>query len=371
MKKIFDSKEFIRKIQSSGAFERHVEFNKTPVIIFEPMMEACVNNPYRNILDLGQSSETIVISHSFFEEWNHREISKSISDLEDIKMIEREFFKLMEKYAKEFGDVSIELETNRSLARLINRTKNMTRETYYLFDLFIDELFSTENQEKVKDLQKLRLDADVFVTRYVWGTYEKILDRIKENFGVEEDLLVHATTDEILNFVSDPLKNPLKSEGRDVIGVVSIEDRLVFLEGEAAKEVKNFLEKQNPIRDKLERARDLGYFSGMIGNTGYFKGKVVKLDAKDYDSEKEWKKLEKKRDYVLVTPMTRPELVLYMEKAGAFVTDEGGATCHAAIIAREMGKSCIVGTGIATRFLKDGDLVEVDANKGIVKILDE
>jgi len=53
----------------------------------------------------------------------------------------------------------------------------------------------------------------------------------------------------------------------------------------------------------------------------------------------------------------------------AIVTNEGGILCHAAIIAREFKKPCIVGTKIATQVLHDGDLVEVDANKGIVKII--
>lgn len=72
---------------------------------------------------------------------------------------------------------------------------------------------------------------------------------------------------------------------------------------------------------------------------------------------------------VLVAPMTTPEMIMAMKKAVAFVTDEGGITCHAAIVARELGKPCIIGTKIATQFLKDGDMVEVDAEKGIVKIL--
>lgn len=67
--------------------------------------------------------------------------------------------------------------------------------------------------------------------------------------------------------------------------------------------------------------------------------------------------------------MTLPDLLPAMKKASAFVTDEGGVMCHAAIIARELKKPCIIGTRIATQFLKDGDLVEVDAEKGIVKIL--
>ena len=72
---------------------------------------------------------------------------------------------------------------------------------------------------------------------------------------------------------------------------------------------------------------------------------------------------------VLVAPMTTPDYLPAMKRATAFVTDEGGITCHAAIVARELKKPCIIGTKIATKVLKDGDLVEVDANTGTVKII--
>jgi phosphohistidine swiveling domain-containing protein len=72
---------------------------------------------------------------------------------------------------------------------------------------------------------------------------------------------------------------------------------------------------------------------------------------------------------ILVTTMTTPNLIGAMEKAAAFVTDEGGITCHAAIVARELKKPCIVGTKIATRVLHDGDLVEVDADSGVVRVI--
>ena len=67
--------------------------------------------------------------------------------------------------------------------------------------------------------------------------------------------------------------------------------------------------------------------------------------------------------------MTRPEFLPLMSKASAFITDEGGITCHAAIVAREMKKPCIIGTKIGTKALKDGDMIEVDADKGVVKII--
>ena len=58
-----------------------------------------------------------------------------------------------------------------------------------------------------------------------------------------------------------------------------------------------------------------------------------------------------------------------MRNAVAIVTDYGGITCHAAIIARELKKPCIIGTKIATQVLKDGDMVEVDAKNGVIKII--
>ena len=79
-------------------------------------------------------------------------------------------------------------------------------------------------------------------------------------------------------------------------------------------------------------------------------------------------KIKSKKD-ILICQMTLPDYVPAMKRAGAIVTDEGGITCHAAIIARELKIPCIVGTQIATSSLKDGDLVEVDADKGIIKKL--
>ncbi len=72
---------------------------------------------------------------------------------------------------------------------------------------------------------------------------------------------------------------------------------------------------------------------------------------------------------VMVSQMTFPSFISAMQKAVAFVTDEGSITCHAAIIAREMKKPCIIGTKIATKVLKDGDIVEVDADNGVVRII--
>jgi len=69
---------------------------------------------------------------------------------------------------------------------------------------------------------------------------------------------------------------------------------------------------------------------------------------------------------VLVTHMTAPDWVPLMRRAAAIVTDSGGMTCHAAIVSRELGIPCVVGTGKATEKLRDGETVTVDAGTGVV-----
>lgn len=72
---------------------------------------------------------------------------------------------------------------------------------------------------------------------------------------------------------------------------------------------------------------------------------------------------------ILVTSMTRPDFVPLMRKAAGIVTNEGGITSHAAIVARELGVPCIIGTKFATQHIPDGALVEVRANHGTVRVI--
>ncbi len=103
--------------------------------------------------------------------------------------------------------------------------------------------------------------------------------------------------------------------------------------------------------------------SEIKGQTAY-PGKVQGIVCK-VETHAELKKI--KQGVILVTPMTSVTYVPYLEKVAAIVTDEGGIICHAASIAREMKIPAVIGTKIATKILKDGDLVEVDAEKGTVR----
>ena len=103
-------------------------------------------------------------------------------------------------------------------------------------------------------------------------------------------------------------------------------------------------------------------FPGQVASRGKARG-IVKIIR----NLKEISKVEE--GDILVTQMTSPDMTIAMSKAAAIITDEGGILCHAAIVSREIGKPCIIGTNVATKVLRNGDLVDVDAEKGVVNIL--
>lgn len=87
--------------------------------------------------------------------------------------------------------------------------------------------------------------------------------------------------------------------------------------------------------------------------------------AKIVFSPDEATKMMQKGD-ILVTIMTNPDFVPYMKMASAIVTDKGGVTCHAAIVSRELGIPCVVGTETATKTMETGKEYTVDARSGVV-----
>lgn len=102
--------------------------------------------------------------------------------------------------------------------------------------------------------------------------------------------------------------------------------------------------------------------TGVSASKGKAKGRAkIIIKKEDYDKFKEGD--------IIVTSLVMPEHAIYVRQAGAIVLDGGGITCHYAKKARELKKPCLVNAGMATKILKDNDLVKVDADKGIIKVL--
>lgn len=129
------------------------------------------------------------------------------------------------------------------------------------------------------------------------------------------------------------------------------------------KKFTDTFRKFNTHSNKKERE-----LSGAVAMHGKVRGRVKLVLHNRRNISK--KVSEFKEGEILVTEMTRPETVVACNKAAAIITDEGGITSHAAIIARELKIPCIVGTKHATQILKDGDIVEVDAERGVIRVIE-
>lgn len=146
---------------------------------------------------------------------------------------------------------------------------------------------------------------------------------------------------------------------REIVGFYPKESGLEMLTGEQASALFEYV-KNKPKIKKIDSGEII---SGLAANPG----KIIGM-AKVVFGSHDFKKFNSGE--ILVAKMTSVDYVPLLSKAAAFVTDEGGITCHAAIVSREMDKPCIVGTKIATQIIRDGDRIEVDADRGIVSILE-
>lgn len=188
--------------------------------------------------------------------------------------------------------------------------------------------------------------------------FDKVLKEISKRLKINIKSLKYLTLEELKKHYQYPqklIKKAAKRKGGS----------LIFFAKQ--NKVKVFENKQanNLIKRLLPKIRKVKIITGIVGSRGdhpQMTGKVKILF-----SPQEINKI--KKGDILVTAMTSPEFMPAMRKASAIITDEGGVTCHAAIVSRELGIPCIIGTKIATKILKDGDKIEVNATKGIVKKL--
>lgn len=137
--------------------------------------------------------------------------------------------------------------------------------------------------------------------------------------------------------------------------VVFIDNKGFYFSGDDAIAYQDFLDA------KVDHGKEI---SGVIASSPVDEivgtARIVK-NHKDFSAVK--------NGDIIVATMTTPDFVPIMQKAVAFVTDEGGILCHAAILSREMKKPCIVGTKNATKMIKDGDRIRMNLKKGMVKIV--
>src|SRR3989344_878345 len=205
-----------------------------------------------------------------------------------------------------------------------------------LFDLYKDKL-----GEQFSSLMKLRKETE----RFVPGSEATIRKSLEKLYPALGDLVAVLQIKEIENN-TPPSLEILRQRAS---GYFFTNNELYV--GAS----RSFVEEKFNIQfEEINVKADLKEFKGQSA----FKG-IVRGVAKVLYGVREIDKI--KSGDIIVAPMTLPDFLPAMKRAAAFVTDEGGVVCHAAIMARELQKPCIVATKIATKALKDGDEIEVDA----------
>jgi phosphohistidine swiveling domain-containing protein len=253
---------------------------------------------------------------------------------------------------------------SREIKELINKPKNLKlqqnkiikkyklpKNTQVFFSLI--QLFAKMHDQRKECVQKLIFCID------------QVLRQISQRFNIDRETLDYYTVEEIIGLLKKGQKVSeaiVRKRTKSVVFFSYFKNKKINTEILYGKKALKIIEYFEQKKKEAKKTKVLFGLVGSIGKNPKFTGRVKIVfdpwEAKDFrDGE------------ILVTGMTRPEFIPLMRRAGAVITNEGGITCHAAIVSRELGIPCIVGTKIATEVLRNRDLVEVDANKGIVKIL--
>lgn len=245
--------------------------------------------------------------------------------------------------------------SNQELADLIKEYFRLYKEPYpyFMITVFAGALEREQSEHAkgaIETMMKLRyIGRDSFNKAHELS--HPLFVEIGKRFNLDIDEVKFLKPEEIFDTLS-------KNAAINFKEVIKKRQHCYFLHKDGKFELKEsdkYVIKNEMINKNTKELKGNGTFPAV------YKGIVRLINTKE-DLDK------LKRGEIIVTRMTTPNLVTdAIKKAGAIITDEGGITCHAAIVSREFKIPCIMGTKFATKILKDGDIVEIDTKKGVVR----
>lgn len=234
--------------------------------------------------------------------------------------------------------------TKRNIKNLtkVKRDLQANRELLTLIDVAQDYLFL--RTDRTDTLRKILYNMRSFL--------QEVAKRAKLSY----DQIIFLTPNEILSFLDMGNLLPIdeiESRQEEFLIITKREEEIKVVSGK--RNVAEIIQQElgERVMEKKLVVKGVGVYPGVVSGR-----------AKIIDSVEEGDRME--RGDILVTTMTTPEMVEIYHKATAIVTDEGGVTCHAAIISRELNIPAVIATGEATSIFRDGMMITVDSNKGLV-----
>lgn len=215
-------------------------------------------------------------------------------------------------------------------------------------------------KEATEDFGKLKFEGRDILNAYMHdnGVVANLLRGVAGTTGVDQSLGQF--------LFSDDIRALLKGEQVDM-SVIEARSEFYGCGYDGTFHVFSRVESERLWNDFHPAMAETKEIKGTIAYKGLVRGRVT-IAPMLTDPEAIAQVVAKMNDGdVLVAESTTPELLLLCKKASAIVTDQGGMLSHAAVVSREMKKPCVIGTLRATQVLKDGDMVEVDADNGVVR----
>jgi phosphohistidine swiveling domain-containing protein len=244
-----------------------------------------------------------------------------------------------------------------ALIKTLDRYSNLYTQTEAIY---MDRLDSKLISKKmIQRLGEIRLTLRAAGEQAFYILLGQLLRKISKSFNVRPNDLFFYTYDELLNLF-----------GKKRVRLTIIEKRcagfaLLTIDGQQELITGNRFKKFYVAVMQKEKAQHL---SGRVARPGRVVGRARLILHNQRRITRQVAAF--KSGEILITEMTRPDTIVACRKAAAIITDEGGITSHAAVISRELNIPCVIGVGNATQIIRTGDLLEVDASQGEIKIIE-
>lgn len=237
-------------------------------------------------------------------------------------------------------------------------------EFFYVDDAYRKSQQDKTTAENLKHLEKIKNSGREHLNKMIFGgtSYlSKALSILSKQFRISLDDLFWYSKDEVMDLYEEKKLDKIKIQDRKFAYVFLIKNgTLITFQGKQAKDfISSFV--VGVSKDEIR---------GIVANPGKVKAKakVMKYGADTFEKVSQVVK-EMENGDVLVAETTSPEIIVACKKASAILTNQGGLLSHAAIVSRELNIPCIVGLENITHLVSDGDILDIDATNGTVRIL--
>ncbi len=344
-------------------------------VLIIPSKENAIVSEMNNLLKTGYGIQQRKSLSNIFRQ-DADEVERALPEVDAVT------YSLLKDHVKEYGWLNLHsgyLGRPMTINEVVRRIKNLIRrdcgeeiakrqKASQSRERAFDDLVSTlriegtllETIKNARDFIDVRMER---INVYFVAHFKvlNLMNALASALDIGYESLLFLTYEEILD--------ALESLSSSSVDLSEIEGRktgyaLVMIDGHRAIYTGPELERLRPEEPK----EDYGKISSFEGTSACL-GEVVApakilLSVNDVDKVAEGD--------IVVSPMTTPDLMSALERASGVITDEGGILCHAAIVSRELGIPCIIGTKLATRIIRDGDDVSLIATeqKGLVRLVD-